>query len=205
MRSCPKCGSYLPEGKAFCQACGRLNLAVTKSARDSLHSEKVRTHTRIQNVKREVERDAWRTRKQDHPYQGDPYEQHQSHDPYSPGYYRPKSEGTGAEQSQQMGVRIICAAAYFGVLFFLPLVLLRGSKEGKFHANQGLNLFLLNLVLGALTAGFLGISYLFDLISIPLMIYGVSNALRGKMAELPVIGKLRLIKDDENGLGGRRY
>ena len=38
--------------------------------------------------------------------------------------------------------------AYFGILFFLPLVCAPQSRFGRFHANQGLILLLTSLILG---------------------------------------------------------
>lgn len=44
-------------------------------------------------------------------------------------------------------VKIMAALAYFGILFFLPLVTHPNSSFGKFHANQGLLLLITGLVI----------------------------------------------------------
>jgi len=206
MNSCPKCGSYIPDGKLLCPACGRMNIGTSKSARDSIHSERARTMGRIRNAQSEVKRDAWLRPKEENPYQGHTYEQHKSHDPRSKDYYKPKYEknSTSLPEASQ---RIICAAAYFGVFFFLPLLLLPNTKEGKFHANQGLILFIFNIVcsiLGSSLSSVLG--GVFEIVAVLppiLMVYGAANAYRGNMTELPFIGKFRLINDN-NMFGGRR-
>ena len=207
MRSCPKCGSYLPDGKVFCPACGRLNVAVSQSARESTHSEKTRTYTRIREAQNLVEREKWKRTTTNHPYQGNTYEQHRSHDPRSSDYYRSKFEQAERglpEKNQQ----IICAAAYFGVFFFLPLILLPHSRQGKFHANQGLVLFIFNIVVSLfaeIAADIFGLP-LSIIAAIPplLMVYGAYNAYRGQMKSLPLIGQIQLIRDDTSGFGGRR-
>lgn len=207
MRNCPKCGSYVPDGKILCPACGRLCVGVSGNTRDTVHAERVRTRIRIHEAHNEVKRDAWLTSKQNNPYQGRTYEQHKSHDPRSKDYYKSKYEGNKS-QLPEASQRIICAAAYFGVLFFLPLVLMPDSRKGKFHANQGLVLFICNILISVFAGVF---SFVFgdilDIIAaLPplLMVYGAANAFRGNMTELPIIGKIKLIGDKDNMFGGRR-
>lgn len=97
---------------------------------------------------------------------------------------------------------------YIGILFLVPL--LAGKTEfSKFHANQGLVLFLADIVLGVLigiTAGVLGllgvigvvlgsiVSGALGLVIFVLMIMGIINAANGEMKPLPVIGGIKLIK-----------
>lgn len=206
MKTCPKCGSYLPDGKILCPACGRFNIGVSVDTHDRVRSERARTHTRIQDAQDEVKRDAWLTTKQKNPYQGFTYEQHKSHDPRSKDYYKPKYEQS-VPQVPESSKNIICAAAYFGFFFFLPLVLLPNSSEGKFHANQGLVLFLCNILIGVFASAFSTMfGDIFEVIAaVPplLMVYGAANAFRGNMTELPLIGKIQILKDNDM-FGGRR-
>lgn len=48
--------------------------------------------------------------------------------------------------SDTKNVKVASALAYLGILFFLPLVICPDSKKGRFHANQGLVLFIMNMV-----------------------------------------------------------
>jgi len=92
--------------------------------------------------------------------------------------------------------KVISALAYF--IFFLPLIVCNDSLFGKFHANQGLLLFITcavgNIVLALIP--FIGwiLLPLFSLAIFILGIIGLINALNGKAEELPVIGKYRIIK-----------
>lgn len=91
----------------------------------------------------------------------------------------------------------INALAY--LIFFIPLLVDGTNEEYKFHANQGLNLLLLSLavtVIGTFipVIGWLLILPIGGLFCFVLFIMGVINAINGKMKELPVIGKYRLIK-----------
>ncbi len=101
--------------------------------------------------------------------------------------------------------------AYLWILFFLPLVVCPDSKVGKFHANQGLLLFIFTTACGVL-AGFFGffsgipiIGAIFGLLSgfigwaagvihLAAFIFALVNILNNKAVELPLIGKYRLIK-----------
>ena len=115
------------------------------------------------------------------------------------------------DQSDIEPNKTISALSYLGILFFLPLVVCPGSKFGRFHANQSLVLFivsvLISLLVGALnfvwTIPVLGIllGVLLSLISTVLSIgtaalffYGLVNTLNGRALELPVIGKITLLK-----------
>ena len=98
--------------------------------------------------------------------------------------------------------------AYFGILFFLPLVVCPQSRFGRFHANQGLILlifgFALNLLTGLFSLAFAWVpvlrvlwKILSALLNIPmfaLFVIGVVNAANGRAKELPVIGKIRIIQ-----------
>jgi len=103
----------------------------------------------------------------------------------------------------------ISALAYLGILFFIPLVACPESKFGRYHANQGLVLLLLGIVVSIvfaiLTSVMFWISWaLLSVISIlstiawlgilALCIIGIINTVNGKAKELPLIGKIKLIK-----------
>lgn len=96
----------------------------------------------------------------------------------------------------------------FGILayivFFIPLLAAKDSPFAKYHANQGLALFLAMIVsLTVLTilefVPFVG--FVFGLLHIlvwlgflVLVILGIANAAAGKCVPLPVIGGIKLIK-----------
>ena len=196
MRSCPKCGSYVPDGKVLCPVYGRLNIGLSKDMRASTLSEKRRTTARLNASVREVKRDAPFVKQNRNPYAGGTYEQHKSHDPHSADYYKSKHDEGAAIPDKTK--RIFCAAAYFGFFFFLPLIALPDSEDAKFHSNQGLVLFLFGLVLGGIAdAAAVALGNVFEVLAIAyplLMVYGASNAMKGNMTELPLIGKLRILK-----------
>lgn len=97
--------------------------------------------------------------------------------------------------------KVFAILAYFGILFFLPLVCCKDSPYGKFHANQGLLIFLLEIALtiAGIVLGFLPIiggliSWLLRVGLLVLAILGIVSASRGEMKPLPLIGGITIIK-----------
>ncbi|MDD3168607.1 MAG: hypothetical protein PHC91_03965 [Eubacteriales bacterium] len=95
------------------------------------------------------------------------------------------------------------------ILFFLPLIVCKDSRFGRFHANQGLLLLILSVagyiaisivttILATITwrlFGFIALLYsIYGLFILAIAIYGLVNGLNGKAKELPVIGKYRIIQ-----------
>ncbi len=95
------------------------------------------------------------------------------------------------------------------ILFFLPLIVCKDSRFGRFHANQGLLLLILSVagyiaisivstILATITwrlFGFISLLYsIYGLFILAIAIYGLVNGLNGKAKELPVIGKYRIIQ-----------
>ena len=104
--------------------------------------------------------------------------------------------------------KVMAILAYLGILVLGPIFAAKESKFARFHANQGLVLFLAEIafyiVLTIVSAIILAISWkLYFIITIlslvwivflVLAIIGIINAANGKAKELPVIGKFTLLK-----------
>lgn len=103
--------------------------------------------------------------------------------------------------------KVFGVLSYIGFLWIIPLV--AGKTEyTRFHANQGLVLFLAEIVLGIVVGivsfilafipfvgwigGLLGTAV--SILSLVFMILGIVNAAQGEMKELPVIGGIKIIK-----------
>ncbi len=209
MRTCPKCGSYVPDGKLLCEACNRPVVGLSGNAKQTTLHEKKQTHARIEKAFEQTELKVFFRRDNTNPYHGNTYEQHRSHDPNSKDYYKSKYQAA-AKTVPASGENVLCLFAYLGFFFFVPLMLLPNSKFARFHANQGLVLFLLNIALGIVEGiGNELIGYdvlgLLSVIPVFLMGYGIANALRGEMKPLPLVGHLQLIKENDNRFGGGRW
>lgn len=97
--------------------------------------------------------------------------------------------------------KTMAVLAYFGFLFLVPLLAAPNSRYARFHTNQGLVLFIADAIVGVITSvtsvipvvrafvpGVLGVLILV------LLIMGAVNAGSGKAKELPVIGKIKILK-----------
>ena len=104
--------------------------------------------------------------------------------------------------------KIMAILAYFGILVVIPIFAAKESKFARFHANQGLVLFIASVaykimleiiksIIVSISTGLLiittilGLTYL---VFIVLGIMGIVNAATGKAKELPIIGKFSLLK-----------
>lgn len=103
------------------------------------------------------------------------------------------------ESNKVMGI-----LSYLSWLVLIPLIAAPKSPFARFHANQGLILAIIeiafSIVLGALSL-IPGVGIIFNiilsllgLVFLLFSILGIVNAANGKAKELPVIGKIRLIK-----------
>lgn len=100
--------------------------------------------------------------------------------------------------------------AYFSWFVLIPLLAAQNSPYARFHSNQGLVLAIFWTgwwVIAGIVSGIfrwvafgwleLFVSTLMGILNLPfliLMILGIVNAASGKARELPVIGKIRILK-----------
>lgn len=86
--------------------------------------------------------------------------------------------------------------AYLGILVLIPIFAAKESKFARFHANQGLVLVIVEVILSILS-GIPFIGWIFGLVSIVCLVFailGIVNVCNGKAKELPIIGKFKLLK-----------
>jgi len=98
-----------------------------------------------------------------------------------------KKEGFVSEEG-----RMAAVLAYIPFLCFIPLLNMKDNKEARFHARQGVMLFLIEIV---------GVLFLIDgisdfvfkvilILAFALSVAGIIFALQGKNYRLPIIGDL---------------
>ncbi len=93
--------------------------------------------------------------------------------------------------------KVMAVLAYFGILVLIPIFAAKESKFARFHANQGLVLWLAGIILGVIgVIPIIGtiISIVGSIATFVLFILGIINSATGKAKELPIIGKISLIK-----------
>ena len=167
MAFCNKCGNQLPDGANNCPFCG----APTGNAQQNTHNTH-NTH-KAQNFVNNMMNTA------DTTSQFDPQ-----------------------DINDNKGMSVL---AYIGILFLIPLLACPNSRFARYHTNQGLVLFLLELAIGVVTSIFAFIPVIGPIIgglisavggifTLVLMILGIINAAQGQAKELPLIGKITLLK-----------
>lgn len=83
------------------------------------------------------------------------------------------------------------------ILFFIPLLAAKDSPFARYHANQGLVLFICGLISSVLwVIPILGwiVAPILSIVITVLAVIGIINALNGKAKELPIIGKYKILK-----------
>lgn len=93
--------------------------------------------------------------------------------------------------------KVYAVLSYIGLLFLVPLLAAKDSPYARFHANQGIVLFIACVVFAALCGvPFVGwlIGAIGEIGSVVLMIMGIISAWKGEKKELPFIGKFRILK-----------
>ena len=95
------------------------------------------------------------------------------------------------------GNKLLAAISYIGILFLVPLLAAKDDAFARFHANQGLVLFLVGIVLGIIgMIPFVGpiIAGIGGIVTFVFAILGIINAINGAMKPLPLIGGIEIIK-----------
>jgi len=104
--------------------------------------------------------------------------------------------------------KMMALLSYLGFLFIIPLVAAPNSGFARFHANQGLVLFLAEVV-GSIAISIVSVIlafiwFLWFIVPLLWAVYGIGtfvlfimgmvNAGGGKAKELPLIGKFKILK-----------
>lgn len=137
----------------------------------------------------------------------------------SPVQQKAPSESDHTAEYEQDDIKenkAISVLSYFGPLFIVPLIATPNSKFARFHANQGLVLFALELIYGCFYSflsfllasifktSLLGASVAYTLILLPfslvwifllvMTVIGIVNTAKGKAQDVPCFGKFRFFK-----------
>ncbi len=219
MAYCLKCGAYIPDGQTACLACGYDALAEQKKAEKaksssgaakafySEHNEEMRSRLEKQRPRSQEQNRRWaeqeRLRREEQAAREAARREQQEKDRQwaQEEYARrkeqqrsaaaPDREETYAPQgtSSGEGNKALAAISYLSVLFAVPFVFAPNDKYAKFHAVQGLKLFVFGIaadILGSLV----GLGWIATLVRLYLIYKGMSNALNGSSDPLPWIGTI---------------
>ena len=94
--------------------------------------------------------------------------------------------------AKQGDKNLIAILSYFGILFLIPMLVVKDNPFVKFHAKQGLVLFIAEIVTVMIAwipiLGWIA-GFVLWIIWLVLGIIGIINVLGGKQTPLPMIGK----------------
>lgn len=201
MAFCGKCGQKVEEGVKFCPACG-IPLQVNTDQSVNEPSPQPVAQPPVQSVQTEEQET----------------QDQAAADALSSklGKLNDTTDNTAEFEKKDIeGNKVMAILAYFGILVFIPILAAKESKFARYHANQGLILFMaligwsiadyiLTALLRALLWRGMGLWEIYSLcgtilnlvyfVFTILAIIGIVNALNGKAKELPVIGKYKILK-----------
>lgn len=179
MAFCSKCGAELPEGVKFCPGCGAP--AGEENSDTGANSENQANGGL--NADAINEKIAQFTNTKD------------STSEFSPDDIQKNT--------------VTALLSYILFLFIVPLLAAKDSKYARFHANQGIVLFIAELACGVASSivcavlsfipvvGFvmqIVISGCVSIAALAFIIIGIVNAVNGRAKELPLIGSLRILQ-----------
>jgi len=96
------------------------------------------------------------------------------------------------EQIKKEGPNMVAILSYIGILVLIPLLAVKDDEFVKYHAKQGLVLFIAEIatmfvawvpILGQIVGFFAGMIWLV------LVIIGILNVVKGEKKQLPLIGQ----------------
>ena len=190
MAYCVKCGARVDDGLKFCPYCKAEIPGAAERMDENGTYENSQNYTYYQG-------ETYKNQTYTGPYYQDSYQDSQSR----PGFFA----ASEVRKNKLMGV-----LSYLGILVLIPL--LAGAKSFEYvrhHANQGLVLFVVSTIIDLLEGKWImgfhswinfgggWFSWLFDIASFAcfiLFIMGIVSACKGTTKELPIIGKIKVLK-----------
>lgn len=112
------------------------------------------------------------------------------------------------EQEDIQNNKVMSILAYIGPLVLVTIFAAKDSKSARFNANQGLVLLILEAA-GSITFGIISailsklpfirwipdtLGWLWGVACTVLAVFGIVNAARGFVKELPIIGSFKILK-----------
>ena len=190
MAYCKECGAYIPDGHSKCLACGFDEAEAAKKAEQAKayqykYEEPKKSTT--ERLKEELEKQ--RARQQENSRKWAETEKAQRERAKNAQPHRSTDTKKYAAPTSYSASKILSALSYFGMLFILPYIFCDNDDFAKFHAKQGLNLFVASIV-ADIVASIFGLGWIVTIAKLYFIYKGVSNVLNGRKLELPYIGSL---------------
>ena len=202
MAYCKNCGAYIPDDLTACLACGydenqaakEQAAAAAKKAASEIMREKLEEQRRARQEenRRWAEQEQQRRAQQEQSRQWaeEEYARRRAEQESAARTYTYRSTMNRVDETRTDGKsKLFAALSYLSFLFVLPYIVTPQDEFAKFHAKQGIKLFVFTIisdVIGAMT----GIGWVLTLLRFYFIYKGMSNALNGEEEPLPYIGNI---------------
>ncbi len=212
MAYCNKCGAYIPDGQTACLACGYDETAETKNSSASFSAaaaaaaqtfsdevrkkvaeerQRIREEEEKRRIRQENERkwaeEEYKRRQQEKQAEEEYSYQHQRTSETQGSYTSTRSYKP--ESSAAQPNKLLAALSYLSILCFLPFLFCPNDDYAKFHAKQGIRLFILSLF-SDIASLIPIVGAVFTLFRFYCIYKGMTNASAGKQEPLPYIGNI---------------
>ena len=206
MAYCKKCGAYIPDGLSACLACGYDEAAETAQSGAAAARERQNEDYRIkyeeerrrrqednrkwaeQERQRRQEEEERRRREEEERRQREAEERARREAERQARSRTYAYRAAGSDSSAQGRNRILAALSYLSVLWILPRLFCKDDGFARYHARQGLALFVFSIICDFISAA-APIGALLNLFRIYCIYKGMTNALNDRMEPLPFIGQ----------------
>lgn len=213
MLICPKCGTELNDGAVYCSKCG------TNVTYQSQPSGGAQQNTAQQNT---AKQNPFQNNASQQNYNGTTSDKFKAGvnnavNKTKTFFFDTADETSIQDASDVQENKIFALISYLGYLFFIPMIVKPYSRYLRFHGNQGLTLCLyliavtiVNTVITSIIgiAGYSGMGALIAVTIINSIIsfifygsfallagIGIYNAVKGRARELPLIGRIRILRE----------
>ncbi|MGN0497981.1 MAG: zinc-ribbon domain-containing protein [Acutalibacteraceae bacterium] len=213
MLICPKCGTELNDGVVYCSKCG------TNVTYQSQPSGGAQQNTAQQNT---AQQKPFQNNASQQNYNGTTSDKFKAGvnnavNKTKTFFFDTADETSMQDASDVQENKFLALISYLGYFFFIPMIVKPYSRYLRFHGNQGLTLCLyliavsiVNTVITSIIgiAGYSGmgaliavtiinsiISIIFYGSFVLLAAIGIYNAVKGFARELPVIGRIRILRE----------
>ncbi len=204
MAYCKQCGAYIPDGQEVCLACGFDENAAKKKEEKkssggsaySFQNDELREKLERQRAEQQEQSRRWaeqereRREKQaaNRQWAEEEFARRQARqEEQAQNYVNRDSAGAGDKSGQ--GSKILASLSYLSFLFILPRIFAPEDRFAKFHARQGMKLFILG-ILADIAGSIIGLGWIVSLARFYLIYKGMTNALNGSTEPLPWIGNI---------------
>lgn len=215
---CENCGAFLPDESKHCPECGvkRSDFESNSEYSDFSYTQEPEPPRQTTNQWSQPQgNNSWQSGNTQ--FSGNNQSSQNTQSNRNTGWQQPGQGSSQNFDSHSLSPNLICALGYIPILFWLPMVAAKDEPMAKDISNQGLLLLIAGIICNILSSFLSSIFYsfydfipfafpfwssafinlIFGIISFALficMIVGFVKALSGKFFEIPLIGKIRIIR-----------